>query len=297
MDTYIDDFCLYISSEKGLSRNTIEAYHRDINAFAGYVRKVGVDNVTLITQEHIVSFLGSLKEGDYASASISRTLIAIKVFFRFLKRERYIEHNVAHYLESPKLWQLIPEVLSCEEVARLLAQPDYTTPLGARDRAILEVLYSSGLRVSEVCNLILYDVDDEFIRVFGKGRKERLVPIGTKAIEAVDHYLMHYRCNYDSEKLQNLFLTKNGKPVDRIFVWRMIKKYARDAKITKNISPHTLRHSFATHLLDNGADLRVIQEMMGHSNINSTDRYMHISKTHIQEAFDAFHPRKVTQEN
>jgi len=294
MDEYIDDFCLYISSEKGLSSHTIEAYHRDIRYFLDHIRVIGITDITQVKQEHIVSFLSELHDKDYASSSISRTLIAVKVFFRFLKREGVVENNVAIYLETPKLWQLIPEVLSCEEVARLLTQPDHSSPLGARDKAILEILYSSGLRVSEVCRLILYDVDDEFIRVFGKGRKERLVPVGKKAIEAIDHYLMLYRCDYDSEKNQNLFLTKNGKPIDRIFVWRMIKKYAKDANITKNISPHTLRHSFATHLLDNGADLRVIQELMGHSSINSTDRYMHISKSHIQEAFDAFHPRKTT---
>ncbi len=290
MDEYIDDFCLYISSEKGLSKHTVEAYHRDITSFSHQLIDHGISEITAIKQEHIVKFLAYLREQEYAISSISRALIAIKVFFRFLKRERYVENNVALYLETPKLWQLIPDVLSCEEVDRLLAQPDVKTHLGARDKAILEVIYSSGLRVSELCGLNLYDVDDDFIKVFGKGRKERLVPIGKKAIEAIDHYLMYYRCDYDSEKEQTLFLTKNGKPIDRIFVWKMIKAYAKNANITKNISPHTLRHSFATHLLDNDADLRIIQEMMGHASINSTDRYMHVSKAHIQEAFDAFHP-------
>lgn len=291
MDDIVDDFSIYISSEKGLSIHSVDAYRRDIMHFVEFLAKSGVHNITDVKQEHIVSHLGHLKNQDYASSSISRALIAIKVLFRFLKRERIVEHNVALYLESPKLWQLIPDVLSGEEIENLIAQPDDQTFLGARDKAIIEVLYGSGLRVSEVCRLDIYDVDDDFVKVFGKGSKERIVPIGREAVKAIDHYLMFYRCQYESEEMKRLFLSKTGKPIDRITIWKMIKEYARNAGITKNISPHTLRHSFATHLLDNGADLRVIQEMMGHSNISSTDRYMHVSKAHIQKAFDDFHPR------
>ena len=161
----------------------------------------------------------------------------------------------------------------------------------ARDRAILEVLYASGLRVSELCNLGLYAVDDEFVRVKGKGGKERLVPIGRKAVEAIDYCLQHFRGECRNEKNPVLFSTNRGKKIDRVNVWRMVKKYAKQAGIVKNIFPHTLRHSFATHLLDNGADLRVIQEMLGHASINSTDRYTHLSRRHLVEAFNAFHPR------
>ncbi|MFQ5729368.1 MAG: tyrosine-type recombinase/integrase, partial [Waddliaceae bacterium] len=164
-------------------------------------------------------------------------------------------------------------------------------PIGARDKAILELLYSSGLRVSEVCTIQIYDVDDEYVKVFGKGQKERLVPLGQCALAAIDHYLLYYRSQYDSEKEKALFVTKKGRPLDRISIWRMIKSHAKKAGITKSISPHTLRHSFATHLLDNGAELRVIQEMLGHANINSTERYTHVSRAHIQKAFTAFHPR------
>jgi integrase/recombinase XerD len=290
MDHIVDDFSIYISSEKGLSIHSVEAYRRDITYFVDFLRNSAVDDIRQVKQEHIVRHLSNLNNQGYASSSISRGLIAIKVFFRFLKREGIIDHNVAFYLESPKLWQLIPDVLSGEEIESLIAQPDDQTFLGSRDKAIIEALYGSGLRVSEVCGLTIYDVDDDFVKVLGKGRKERLVPIGRQAVKAIDHYLMFFRCQYESENLQHLFLTKNGKPIDRITIWKMIKEYARQAGITKNISPHTLRHSFATHLLDNGADLRVIQEMMGHANISSTDRYMHVSKAHIQKAFDAFHP-------
>lgn len=291
IEAEISDFISYIASEKGLARNTIEAYQRDINAFVASLESTGLSTFATLTQEQIIHFLSHLKGHEYASSSICRALIAIKVLCRFLKREGITKTNVALYLETPKMWQLIPDILTCEEVDVLLKQPDPTTALGARDRAIIEVFYASGLRVSEVCTLGIYDVDDTFVRVMGKGSKERLVPIGKRAIEAVDHYLTTFRSNWDSEKQTALFVTKNGRRIDRVMVWRMVKEYAKQAGIVKNISPHTLRHSFATHLLDNGADLRVIQEMLGHANISSTDRYTHISRNRLQEAFESSHPR------
>lgn len=291
MEATLADFISYIGSEKGLALNSIEAYQRDITAFIESLREQGVTSFKQFEQQHILHFLGKKKAQNYATASICRALIAIKVLSRFLKREGIKSSDVAMYLETPKLWQLIPNVLTHDEVESLLAQPDSETPLGARDKAILEVLYASGLRVSEVCTLKIYDVDDTFVKVMGKGRKERLVPIGKKALLAVDHYLGFARSQWDSEKQQALFVSKNGKPINRIYIWKMIKEYAKKAKIDKLISPHTLRHSFATHLLDNGADLRVIQEMLGHASISSTDRYTHISRTRLQDSFQAFHPR------
>lgn len=290
MNEYLHEFLIYIASEKGLSQNTIEAYQRDAASFLQYLKKSHIQKFTEVQQSHVVNFLADMKAKQYASSSISRALIALKVLFRFLKRENYIENNITLYLETPKLWQLIPEVLTCEEVELLLSQPIINNAIGARDKAILEVLYATGLRVSEVCRLEIYSVDDQFVRIMGKGSKERMVPIGTKAIQAIDYYLSCYRAQYDSEHQKALFVTKTGRQLDRVMVWRMIKQYAKQAGIVKNISPHTLRHSFATHLLDNGADLRVIQEMLGHSNISSTDRYTHISRSHLQESFQAFHP-------
>jgi len=292
MNTTLEDFKIYIASEKGLSRNTIEAYLRDLTAFRNFLESLGVYHPSKITQEHILNFISHLKQQHYATSSMCRSLIAIKVYCRFLKRESITSTNIAIYIETPKLWQLIPEVLSTEEVERLLNGPDAQTPLGARDKALIEVLYASGLRVSELCSLNLYDVDDHFVRVMGKGRKERVVPIGKKALEAVDHYLTHFRSLWESEKQLALFVSNKGQRLDRISVWKMIKHYAKKVKITKTVSPHTLRHSFATHLLDHGAELRVIQEMLGHSSINSTDRYTHVSRRHLQESFTAFHPRK-----
>lgn len=287
MKEHLADFLLYIASEKGLSRNTIEAYERDVLAFVDFLKTQNVSQFSEVDKTHFLGFLSSLKAADYATASICRCLIALKVLYRFLKREKIVQQDPALHLETPKIWQLIPEVLTIEEVDKLLTQPKSNSPSGLRDKAILEVLYASGLRVSEVCNLKIHDVDDENVRVIGKGRKERIVPIGKKAIAAVDAYLASR-----NDEIPHLFISKFGKSIDRIMVWRMIKNYGKAAGVAKTISPHTLRHSFATHLLDNGADLRVIQEMLGHANISSTERYTHISPIRLQEAFESFHPRR-----
>ena len=291
MDNHLKDFFSYIASEKGLAPNSVEAYQRDITAFASFLDQQGIHQLPEVKSTHLIDFLADRKAANYATASICRALMAIKVLFRFLTREGIIKSDIALYLETPKLWQTIPEVLSSREVDVLLAQPDIHTLVGARDKAIIEVLYGSGLRVSELCALKIYDVDDTFVRVMGKGSKERQVPIGKKAIEAIDHYLLHYRGQTNSDREQALFVSKRGKPMLRTDIWKMIKRYAKQGDINKNISPHTLRHSFATHLLDNGADLRVIQEMLGHASIGSTDRYTHISQSHLKAAFEAFHPR------
>jgi integrase/recombinase XerD len=284
----IADFIIYIRSEKGLSENSIEAYLRDITHFSNFLDS---KKFIEVVAEDVVSFLSFLKSAEYATATLCRTLVSIKVFFHFLKREQTIAQNPTLLLESPKLWQLLPEILHEDEIESLFSQPNLETALGVRDRAILELLYGSGLRVSEVCALTLYSIDDHFIKVYGKGSKERVIPVGKMAVKAVDVYLNQYRWQWDSEKRHALFVTLKGQPIDRIAIWRSIKEYARLAGITKNISPHTLRHSFATHLLDNGADLRIIQELLGHANISSTDRYTQVSRSHIQEAFQQCHPR------
>ncbi len=292
MFLHLDEFISYLASEKGASHHTIEAYARDTAGFANHLKQVGVATFCEVKRDHIVRYLSHLKEREYASASICRALIAIKVLFRFLKREGYLKVNITLTLDSPKLWQLIPEVLTGAEIERLLVQPCTSTEQGARDRAILEVLYGCGLRVSELCGLNIYDVNDQYVKVMGKGRKERVVPIGRKAIEAIDYYLGQFRDRWDSEKEKALFVNSVGKRIDRMTVWERVKAYAKAAGISKNISPHTLRHSFATHLLDNGAELRVIQEMLGHASIASTDRYTHVSQQRLQDAFHSFHPRQ-----
>ncbi len=212
------------------------------------------------------------------------------MFFRFLKKEGVISVDLGRYFETPKIWQLVPEVLSMEEVEALLQQPETEDFLGARDKAILELLYATGMRVSELCRLKITDLSDTFVKVKGKGKKERVIPVGRKAIEAVDHYLLHFR-KEATEENGLLFLSLKGRPIDRITVWTRVKIYAKSAGIIKSISPHTLRHSFATHLLENGADLRLIQDMLGHEDIGTTDRYTHVTGRRLKSAFKTFHPR------
>jgi integrase/recombinase XerD len=287
LEERLRDFLNFIGSEKGLSVHTIEAYQRDLRKFFTFTK---VQNLAELRGEELFAFMKILSSKGYASSSLARSLVAIRVFFRFLKREGWIDVDPTKGIESPKLWQLIPEVMTEEEVLALLAQPKKQTETGARDRAILEMLYATGIRVSELCGLNLHDVSEESVRVKGKGGKERLVPVAKTAIEALDHYL-----SYRNEKitLQDppLFTTKRGNRIGRVEVWARIKEYGKAAGIEKVISPHTLRHSFATHLLDHGADLRVIQEFLGHADIGTTDRYTHLSNKHLYEAFDTFHPR------
>ncbi|MDB2613861.1 site-specific tyrosine recombinase XerD [Chlamydiales bacterium] len=286
MDEAISEFALYMRAERGLSPLTVNAYLADVGRFHQFIVTSGLLDFKEVTDDIMISFLAMRSNEGSQSSSLSRYLIAVKLLFRFLKREGMIEKNPLKNIETPKLWQLIPEILNEQEIERLLSAPNSETPLGARDKALLEVLYATGIRATELCLLTIYSIDDSTAKVFGKGGKERLVPIGKKAIEAIDYYLMHFR-EGDNEAL---FLSRRGGKLDRVQVWRIIKKYAKLAGITKEISPHTLRHSFATHLMDNGADVRIIQEMLGHASISSTDRYTHISKSHLSKMFQAYHP-------
>ena len=280
----IRDFLDHLRSERGLSPHTIEAYERDISEFSNALSIAW----PTITADQVLSHLEHLRSKQYALSSICRKMIALKVFFRFLKKEALISQDLGKFIETPKVWQLVPEVLTMEEIDQLLAQPDPSSALGARDKAILELFYASGIRVSELCSLLVEDVSDGFLKVKGKGRKERLVPVGKKALQAIDDYLIRYRTK---EQSPYLFVSRSGKPLERIAVWQRVQHYARKAGINRAISPHQLRHSFATHLLENGADLRLIQEMLGHEDISTTDRYTHVSNTHLQKLFRTHHPR------
>lgn len=286
----LEDFLFYLGSEKGLSRNTIKAYRRDLRGFLDILEIRSIPNFSEVKEGEFLAFLDALKKKDHASSSIYRAVVALKSFFRFLRKERLIDTEKTLYLDTPKVWQLIPEVLSQEEVRTLLQGPNAEEPMGARDCAILEVLYASGLRVSEVCGLNISDVEDSIVRVKGKGGKERVVPIASSAVERIDHYLLYFR-EASGKRNEALFVSKKGIRLDRVAIWNRVKFYAKKMGIVKPISPHTLRHSFATHLLENGADLRVIQEMLGHANIATTDRYTHVSQKHLTDAFAKFHPR------
>lgn len=286
-DLALLDFLDSIRSEKGLSPHTVEAYGRDIKFFAEFLKDKDWQRVV---SDEIIAFLAYLNEKSYASSSICRMLVSLKVFFRFLKKEGKISVDLGRYFDTPKIWQLVPEVLSFDEIDALLAACKPEDWIGSRDRAILELLYATGMRVSELCQLTLSDLHDTFVKVKGKGKKERVIPVGRKAIFAVDHYLLHYRGKME-EKTAPLFVSQKGKPISRLVVWSRVKMYAKLAGIEKSISPHTLRHSFATHLLENGADLRLIQDMLGHEDIGTTDRYTHVTSQRIQTSFSNFHPR------
>jgi len=285
---YLEQFLAFLQYEKGFSSHTVYAYHKDVSDFLSFFSIESESFLEKIESSDLLTYLKNLEKKKYASASIHRKMISIKVFFRFLQKEKMIRSDKSSFFETPKLWQLLPEVLSIEEMDLLLKAPDKTTFLGKRDQALLEVLYASGIRISECCNLLVDDVKDGFIKVLGKGKKERLVPIGEKALQALQDYLSN-RGPFVAGSY--LFVTKKGKKMNRSSIFLQIGKYAKKVGIEKKVTPHTLRHSFATHLLENGADLRLIQEMLGHADIATTDKYTHISKSFLQTSFDKFHPR------
>ncbi len=281
-----EEFLFLLATEKGLSPHTVAAYKRDLSAFASHLK--GKD-LSSLSHQDLLSFLEDLQQQKYASSTIARMTISLRLFFRFLQSEGKISKEQHFEIDCPKIWQSIPDILSFEEIQILFSLIDISLVEGKRDRAIIELLYSAALRVSEICSLNLFDVDDKQIKVKGKGGKERIVPISKTTIPILNDYL---ECRPDSqENNPPLFLTPRGKRIDRFFVFHLIKDLQERAKLTKNISPHTLRHSAATHLLENGADIRIIQEILGHAHISTTERYTHISKTHLKEALLRCHPR------
>ncbi len=276
----LSDFFIYLTSEKGLCENTLKAYGHDLTKFFAWG---GFKSPHVVTEDHLTSYLSYLREEGYQSSTIVRFCVTLRVFFRFLRK------NVDSLFEGMRVWQLIPEVLSEDEVLLLLNSAKGEDIIGLRDRAILEMLYATGIRVSELCNLNLFDLGENDLRVIGKGNKERIVPIARRSVELIDEYLI---CRTNMEKDQvPLFVSRKGKRLNRTAVWRIVKHVAHISNIRCNVTPHTLRHSYATHLLENGADLRIIQELLGHADVATTDRYTHISKSRLQKSFDEFHPR------
>ncbi|MGE5280638.1 MAG: site-specific tyrosine recombinase XerD [Deltaproteobacteria bacterium] len=294
MDKRIEMFLDYLSVERGLAVNTIQSYRRDLAAFEKYTNGIEKRDVAQATRETIRSYMLFAKDKGLAVGSIARALAALRMFYRFLAAERLIQADVSSYIDSPKLWKRIPEILSFEEIERLIETPDVKTVQGRRDRAILEVMYATGMRVSEVSGLKAADVNTEigFVRCLGKGRKERLIPLGKKAILAVERYNVSSRPRLLKKGAAvELFLNRSGRRLSRISLWKLIKRYARQARIKKEIRPHLLRHSFATHLLERGADLRSVQEMLGHANIGTTQIYTHVTRDRLKSVHKTFHPR------
>jgi integrase/recombinase XerD len=287
-------FADYVSLEQGLSPRTIEAYERDLARFAEYADVKGVAAPLDITARMLREYVYHLKDLGLSPASIRRNVSAVRTYFRFLTGDGIVVRDPSERLETPKRWRSLPDVLSVEEVQRLLAAPSLDDAMVFRDRALLELAYGAGLRVSEWISLGVRDLmlEEGLVRVFGKGSKERLVPIGRSAIGAVAIYLRELRPRLEKGEGKGvLFLNARGRPLTRMGAWKILRGYVERAGIEKHVSPHTLRHSFATHLLEGGADLRAVQEMLGHVDIATTQIYTHVDREYLRQVHRSYHPR------
>ena len=294
VDAYLDNFLNYLMVEKGLSKNTIESYSRDLQKFITYLEKNNRSDISRVTNLEIMSFLVEIKSQGLSSKSTGRNLSALRMFFKFLVQEGYLDVDPSINIESPKIRPNLPSVLSIAEVDSLLSQPDVKTTRGLRDRAMLELLYATGVRVSELVNLKLtsMNLDVGYIIAFGKGSKERIIPLGDTAKHYLKEYLVIARPNHTKGTTSSfLFLNPSGNNFSREGFWKMLKRHALKAGINKKLSPHTLRHSFATHLLERGADLRSVQIMLGHVDIATTQIYTHITQERLKKIHKQFHPR------
>lgn len=294
LNKYVDLFLDYLSVERGLSSNTLVSYRRDLDTYLKFLDAVAKKTVSATSREDIRDFMMHEKDKGLSVNSIARNLAALRTFYRFLAREKLIKADVSSYIDSPKLWKKIPDILSFDEVERLIESSDLNKPQGIRDRAIMELMYATGMRVSEVSHIKVSDVhmDVGFVRCLGKGKKERIIPLGKKAITAITRYLEKVRPGQLKDSgATELFLNRSGKRISRVSLWKLIKGYARKARIKKEMRPHILRHSFATHLLERGADLRSVQEMLGHANISTTQIYTHVTQDRLKSIHKMFHPR------
>jgi len=292
----ITSFLTHVRVEKGLSANTVSAYRRDLVKFENYAKKKKL-SLEGVTRDDLVDFLASLFRQKLESRTVARHLVTLRNFFRFALTQDLITVDPALNLESPKIRRSLPGYLRLEEIERLLAQPDDKTPIGLRDRAMLDVLYSTGLRVSELIGLRVMDLDRAVgcVRCIGKGDKERIVPIGKKALALVDRYLRDARPKLVPAGKQvnspTLFINRRGSTLSRVGVWKILSAYGRSARLRVPLTPHMLRHSFATHLLEGGADLRSVQLMLGHSDISTTQIYTHVVEERLKQIYKAHHPR------
>ncbi|MCY0902339.1 MAG: site-specific tyrosine recombinase XerD [Firmicutes bacterium] len=294
MDVALDAFMQYVTVERALARNTLESYERDLRAYLQFLLQRGMNDIGQTDRTSVVLYLQALQDKGRATATISRSVASLRAFYSFLTREQMIALDPTAHLDTPRLERRLPRVLTAAEVERLLASPNPATRAGLRDRAMLELLYATGIRVSELVSLRVTDVNlsAAFLQCYGKGSKERIVPLGRLARDAVSDYLLRARTAMARDGQESaLFVNHLGDRLTRQGFWKIIKKYAQRASITSHLTPHTLRHSFATHLLDNGADLRAVQEMLGHADISTTQIYTHVSRTRLQDAYASSHPR------
>lgn len=295
MKALIEEFINYLSVERGLAKNTLMAYRQDLEAYAGYLEKQhGLKTPDGIKRELITSYMQGQKKSGLSPRSIARSLAAIRMFHRFLVRENFSQEDPVDLVDTPKAWRRVPDVMSQAEIDAMIRAADGRDWQSIRDRAVLELFYASGLRVSELVDLRVDSVnfDVGFVRCVGKGSKERLIPVGKTALDVLARYLKGARGRVlKGRQVDAFFISRLGKKISRQSIWKVIKFYARKAGIKKAIKPHTLRHTFATHLLEHGADLRSVQEMLGHSDISTTQIYTHVDRDRLRTIHKKFHPR------
>lgn len=294
MEQLLDQFLHYLVVEKGLSKNTIEAYSHGLSRFLNHLREKGVEEIRDVGKFHVRGFLLTLRKRKLSTKTIVRNLVVVRTFFRFLIQEGILESNPVEELESPKVAKTLPEILTLREIEQLLEQPKLQTPLGIRDRAMLEILYATGMRVSELTHLPAHQVNLEggYVLLYGKGSKERVVPLGSEAMKWVALYLKTARGKLAKGKESALlFINRSGRGMSRQGFWKNLKDYARRAGLRKRITPHLLRHSFASHLLERGADLRSVQMMLGHVDISTTQIYTHVTGERLKKVHQRYHPR------
>lgn len=294
LDIFVDQYLNYLVFEKGLSKKTIESYSSDLSKYLEFLKQKQIFDITQTDTPLILKHLIALRESGLGSKSCARHLITLRGFYKFLSQEKILEFDPAKLIDLPKSGLKLPDVLSVSEVNLLLNSPDTNTPLGKRNAAMIELLYAAGLRVSELVNLKFLDVNLEacFVRVMGKGSKERIVPFGLYAKNKIDDYINNSRPLILKNRIsQYLFVARAGKPMTRQGFWKLLKQYVKRAGIKKKVTPHSLRHSFASHLLEGGADLRTVQVMLGHVDISSTQIYTHVARDHLRQIHEKYHPR------
>lgn len=294
LNTLIDQYINYLLIEKGLSPNTLEAYSKDLVHHINFLARNNITDIAEADTAAILKYMIELRKEGLIPSSRARHLVSLRGFYKFLVQEKLIRQDPASVVDLPKTGLALPEVLNPEELKSLLDTPDSTTHRGLRDTAMLELLYAAGLRVSELVNMKLQDINTEacFVRVFGKGSKERVVPIGQFAKNRVDVYIQTARPALLKNAVSRyLFVARSGKPMTRQGFWKLLKRYAATAGIKKHVSPHSLRHSFASHLLEGGADLRSVQLMLGHADISTTQIYTHVAHDHLKRVHKKYHPR------
>ena len=291
---HVDVYLNFLAVEKGVSLNTLEAYSRDLNRYVEFIEQAGIKDIREISSDDVISFLGNLKGDGLATSSINRSLAAIRGLYRYLLTEKVVDGNPVANIELAKVWMHLPDTLSREEMSLLLKQPGTKTPLAVRDTAMLELLYATGIRVSEVIALSMNNINWQagYLIVVGKGNKERIVPIGRVAFDCLNRYVEGSRRKLSRERSVNtIFLNRSGTGLTRQGFWKIVKKYVRKAELQKKVYPHTFRHSFATHLLEGGADLRSVQVMLGHADISTTQIYTHVTRERLKEIHKKYHPR------